>query len=66
MEGSGVAVRSASLHVPSESQRWLLRSNVITFIAIKMHTEVNFTVKFFVQSVYKWTELCQSNVTYLI
>jgi len=30
-----------------------------------MHVEVNFNVKFIVQSVYRRSELCQSNVTYI-
>jgi len=33
-------------------------------LLLKMHAEVNFNVKFIVQSVYKRPELCQSNVTY--
>ena len=49
----------------SQPQKWLFRCNVITFIAIKLHVEVNFNVKFIVQSVYKQSELCQSNVTYI-
>lgn len=38
---------------------------MITFIAIKMHVEVNFDVKYIVQSVYKRFEICQSDVTYI-
>jgi len=64
MEGSRLAVQSANLPISSVFQRWLFRCNVITFIAIKMHAEVNFNVKFIVQSVYKWLELCKRNVTY--
>jgi len=64
VDGSRLAVQSANLHTSSVSQRWLFRCNVIAFIAIKLHVEVNFNVKFTVQSVYKRSELCQSNVTY--
>ena len=65
MKGGGLAVQSADLHISSVPQRWLFRCNVITFIAIKMQVGVNFNVKFIVQSVYKRSELCPKNVTYI-